>query len=107
MSAREALTAYLARLDRRVRFGTLARGAAILTASALTATVVLVLGANALAFSDGSVTAARLLLVCAVAGAATFGLALPLWRLSRGRAVSKAESIFPQFQQRLVTFVER
>ena len=107
MSARQELNSYLARLEQRLRVGTLSQGAAILTSSALVATVVLVLGANALAFSEGSVTAARLLLVCAIGSAAVFGVALPLWRLSRAGAVRKAEVVFPQFQQRLVTFAER
>src|SRR5262249_6190581 len=57
--------------------------------------------------SDGSITGARLLLFCALGAAAVFGVGIPFWRLSRARAVDKAEQTFPQFRQRLVTFVEK
>ena len=83
------------------------RGLAILTGSALVATVVLVTIANALAFSQGSVTGARFGLILILAIAAVAGLALPLRRLTRRRAVGTAEAAFPQFQQRLITFAER
>ena len=59
MSFREQLHAYIAQLEQRLRWSTLLRGLAILTGSALVATLVLVTIANALAFSHGSVTAAR------------------------------------------------
>jgi len=59
MSFREQLHAYIAQLEQRLRWSTLLRGLAILTGSALLATLVLVTIANALAFSHGSVTAAR------------------------------------------------
>ena len=51
MSVRDQLNSYIQRLERRLRLGALLRGAAILTSVALAATVVLVLIANALAFS--------------------------------------------------------
>jgi hypothetical protein len=59
MSVREQLHAYIAQLEQRLRWSALLRGLAILTGSALVATLVLVAIANALAFSHGSVTAAR------------------------------------------------
>src|ERR1039458_9196858 len=59
MSFRAQLHAYIAQLERRLRWSALLRGLAILTVSALVATLVLVTIANALAFSQGSVTAAR------------------------------------------------
>ena len=71
------------------------------------ATLVLVTIANALAFSQGSVTAARFALILILAIAAAAGLALPLRRLTRRRAIATAEAAFPQFQQRLTTFTER
>ena len=86
MSFREQLQAYIAQLEHRLRWSTLLRGLAILAASALVATLVLVAIANA---------------------AAVAGLALPLRRLPRRRAVGTAETTFPQFEQRLTTFVER
>ena len=107
MSLREQLHAYIAQLEQRLRWSTLLRGLAILTGSALIATLVLVAIANALAFSNGSVTAARFSLILILAVAAGAGLALPLRRLTRRRAVGTAESTFPQFQQRLTTFTER
>src|SRR6202162_6275318 len=107
MSLREQLHAYIAQLEQRLRWGTLLRGLAILTGRALVATLVLVTIANALAFSHGSVTAARFGLILILAIAAAAGLALPLRRLTRRRAVGTAEAAFPQFQQRLITFAER
>src|SRR5271155_876158 len=107
MSLRDQLHAYIAQLEQRLRWGTLLRGLAILTGSALVATLVLVTIANALAFSSGSVTAARFALILILAIAAAAGLALPLRRLTRRRAVGTAESAFPQFKERLITFTER
>ncbi len=107
MSARQELHSYISRIERRVRLDTLLRGAAILASAALGATVVVVILANARAFSGGSVAGGRLILFCVLAVAAAFGLAIPISRLSRRRAVSKAELRFPEFQQRLVTFTEK
>src|SRR6202023_3375202 len=107
MSLREQLHAYIAQLEQRLRWSTLLRGLAILTGSALVATLVLVTIANALAFSNGSVTGARFGLILILAIAAAAGLALPLRRLTRRRAVGTAEAAFPQFEQRLITFAER
>src|ERR1700685_3872420 len=107
MTAREQLHAYIAQLEQRLRWSTLLRGLALLTGGALGATLVLVAIANALAFSQGSVTAARFALILILAIAAAAGLALPLRRLTRRRAVQTAEAAFPQFQQRLTTFTER
>jgi hypothetical protein len=107
MSSREQVHAYIAQLEQRLRWSTLLRGLAILTGGALVATLVLVTIANALAFSHGSVTAARFGLILILAIAAAAGLALPLHRLTRRRVIGTAEAAFPQFQQRLTTFSER
>ena len=107
MSYRERLHAYIAHLEQRLRWSYLLRGLAILTGSALVATLVLVAIANARAFSHGSVTASRFALILVLAIAAAAGLALPLRRLTRRRAIGTAEAAFPQFQQRLTTFAER
>ncbi|HMC59285.1 MAG TPA: hypothetical protein VKJ01_08850, partial [Candidatus Solibacter sp.] len=107
MSFREQLHAYIAQLEQRLRWSTWLRGLAILTGSALVATLVLVTIANARAFSQGSVTAGRFTLILVLALAAAAGLALPLRRLTRRRAIGTAEAAFPQFQQRLTTFAER
>src|ERR1700733_7202175 len=106
MSLREQVHAYIAQLEQRLRWNALLRGLAILTGGALVATLVLVTIANALAFSHGSVTAARFALILILAIAAAAGLALPLRRLTRRRAIGTAEAAFPQFQQRLTTFTE-
>src|SRR5580700_5432568 len=107
MSSREQVHAYIAQLEQRLRWSTVLRGLAIVTGGAFVATLVLVTIANALAFSHGSVTAARFALILILAVAAAAGLALPLRRLTRRRAVHTAEGAFPQFQQRLTTFTER
>jgi len=107
MNARELVHAYIAQLEQRLRWGAWSRGFAILTGGALVATLTLVTIANALAFSQGIVTAARFALILILAIAAAAGLALPLRRLTRRRAVGTAEAAFPQFQQRLTTFSER
>src|SRR5580658_7983342 len=107
MNFRDQLHAYITQLEKRLRWSALLRGLAIFTVTALVATLVLVTIANARAFSNGSVTAARFGLILVLVVAAAAGLALPLRRLTRRRAVGTAESAFPQFQQRLTTFTER
>ena len=108
VSLRQQLHAYIAQLEQRLRWSTaVLRGLAILTGSALVATLLLVIIANAFAFSGGSVTTARFLLILVLALAAAAGLALPLRRLTRRRAIGAVEAAFPQFEQRLTTFVER
>jgi len=107
MSIRDQLNSYIKQLEKRLRLGALLRGAAILTSVALGVTVVLVLITNAFAFSRWSITSARVVLLFALALAVSFGIALPLSALNRRRAARRAEDIFPEFQQRLVTFAER
>jgi hypothetical protein len=107
MNVKQQVNAYIDRLERRLRLGTLLRGAAILTSVALWTTIALVLVANVRAFSAGTVTASRLALLSAVVAAAAIGLAIPLSRVTRRRATLAAERTFPQFQQRLVTFLEK
>jgi hypothetical protein len=107
MTAREQLHAYIAQLEQRLRWSTWLRGFAILAGGALVATLVLVTIANARAFSNGSVTAARFALILTLAIAAATGLALPLYQLTRRRVIRTTEAAFPQFQQRLTTFNER
>jgi hypothetical protein len=78
-----------------------------LTSVALVATVALVLATNALAFSGGSVTAARAVLFITIGVALGLGLLLPVYALNRRRAARRLEAALPEFQQRLVTFVDR
>src|SRR6202047_847291 len=107
MSLRDQLNSYIKQLENRLRLGAAARGAAILTSVALVATVLLVLITNAFAFSRWSITSARAVLLFALALAVSFGIAIPLRALTRRRAARHAEDMFPEFQQRLVTFAER
>src|ERR1700685_3706168 len=107
MTAREQLHAYIAQLEQRLRWSTVLRGFAILTGGALVATLVLVAIANALAFSQGSVTASRFALILILAIAAAAGLLLPLRPPTPPRPIGTAEAAFPQFQQRLTAFTER
>lgn len=107
MSNSSELNSYIVQLRHRLRLGAWLRGAAIFTGTALIVTVALVLVLNRLAFPMHGVTVARLAIVVALAVAATFGIALPVVRLTRARAVRRAESANPDIQQRLTTFEER
>ncbi len=107
MSARQELNSYVTRLEHRLRLGTLSRGTAVVIGAALGATIVLAVALSALAFSDGSITGARLVLFVALALAAVFGLGIPFSRMTRVRAARTAEEVFPGFQQRLETFVDK
>jgi hypothetical protein len=107
MNPRDELASYLKQLEARLRLGAVLRGVATLVGVALTATLLLVLLTNALGFSDGSFLLARVALIFALALAVTYGLALPWRALNERRAARKAEAVFPQFDQRLVTFAER
>ncbi len=74
---------------------------------ALGATLALVLITNALAFSSTSMTVARVVLFVALAAAVGFALVIPLMHLNRRKAAGRAETSFPEFQERLLTYVER
>jgi hypothetical protein len=107
MSHASELHSYIARLQQRMRAGAWLRGAAILFGAALGVTVVLVLVLNHLAFPARGVVLGRLAIVLALASAVLFGLIAPLKRLTRGRAVARAEADNPALNQRLTTFEER
>ncbi|HTY50326.1 MAG TPA: hypothetical protein VMB48_11615 [Steroidobacteraceae bacterium] len=107
MTASEELRHYLGRLHGRLRLGAVLRGAALLAAAALGATLVLVVFANARAFSADSVRGARAVLIAVLVAAAAAGLVMPLLRLTRRRGIARAERTFPRFGQRLSTFDER
>ncbi len=62
---------------------------------------------NALAFSSTSMTVARVVLFVALAAAVGFALVIPLMHLNRRKAAGRAETSFPEFQERLLTYVER
>jgi len=106
MSARQELNSYVTQIERRLRLGLLSRGTAVVVGAALGATIVLAFALGALAFPDGSITGARLVLFLALALAAVFGLGIPFSHLTRVHAARKAEEAFPGFEQRLETFVD-
>src|SRR5271156_3502394 len=107
MSQREQLNQYIQQVQKRLRLDAGLRGAAVIAFAALAATVVLVLILNAYAFPEGGLAPARLALLAVMVAAVCFGLAWPLWRLNWRRSVGRAETGFPEFEQRLVTFSER
>jgi hypothetical protein len=107
VSAIEELRSYARRLRDRFRLGVLARGTAVLAALALIATLLLTLITSRFAFSSPSLWSARVVLIVALALAAAFGLAIPLWRWSQRWWARRAEQAFPQFKERLLTFTER
>ena len=107
MTARRQLTTYIEQLQRRLRVRIFLRGVAILALSALVTTVVLVLITNMVAFSHASLASARVILYLVIACCIAFACALPLLRLDRRRSAWEAESVVPDFEQRLVTLAER
>jgi hypothetical protein len=107
VNATEALRSYIQRLHARFRLGVIARGGAIVAVVALVATILLAIVASRFAFSSGSLWSARLVLALALALGAAIGLVIPLWHWSQRWWMRRAERIFPQFEQRLLTFVER
>jgi hypothetical protein len=107
MTALEQLNRYLRDLEQRLRLFTAARGLAITVALALVLTIVLAVICNRFQFAQGIVLPLRLLLYAAVAVAVSFGLALPLMKLTRKRATQMAEQSIPGFGERLLTASER
>ncbi len=107
MNPLTGLTDYLGRVERRLRVLAFTRGAAITAAAALVFTVLAVLVANSFAFSDPSVTWARVLVFVSLALALGVGLIVPLLRLNRRSAARETEQRFPEFEERLLTFTER
>jgi hypothetical protein len=107
MNTRDQLNHYLRGLETRLRWLTVSKGIAIALGVALVATLAMVWFTNALAFSSTSITIARVMLFLALAAALGFALVLPLLRLNRRGTANRAESTFPEFNQRLLTYIER
>src|SRR5579872_3582665 len=107
MNTREQLNQYLHGLETRLKWLAVSKGAAIFAGIALGVTLALVLVTNALAFSSTSLTVARVILFLALAISVGFAIVLPLMRLNQRRAARRAERAFPEFEERLLTFVER
>src|SRR5579871_4621071 len=107
MKPLDRLSEYLGAVERRLRLLAFTRGAAVTAAAALTLTVVAVLVANKFSFSNPSVIGARVFLFLGLAFALGAALIIPVIRLNRRHAARKAESRYPQFEERLLTFSER
>lgn len=107
MNPLAGLTEYLARVERRLRALAFTRGAAVVAIAALLFTVLGVLFANHFAFSGPSVLGARITLFLALALAVAAGLVFPMVTLNRRKAARRAELVFPQFEERLLTLTER
>src|SRR5579872_3676746 len=107
MKPLDNLSEYLGAIERRLRLIALTRGAAVTAAAALLLTVLAVLMANKFAFSNPSVVGARVILFLGIAFAIAAALIVPVIRLNRRHAARKAESKYPQFEERLLTFTER
>jgi len=90
-----------------MRWLALTRGAAVAAGAALGLTIVAVLAINHFAFSDRSVTGARVFLFLGLAFAIAAALIAPAIRLNRRRAARAAERRFPEFEERLLTFSEK
>ncbi|MGA9623520.1 MAG: hypothetical protein WBQ65_03540 [Bryobacteraceae bacterium] len=91
MNPLDRLSEYLGVIERRLRWLTLSRGAAVTAAAALALTVVAVLAANYFAFSNWSVLGARVFLFLGLAFALAAALIVPVIRLNRPRAARAAE----------------
>jgi hypothetical protein len=107
MSKRQQLNVYIRQVQQRLRLDASLRGAAVIAGAALTATIVFTLILNAYAFPERGLTPARLALLAVVVAAVCFGLAWPLWRMTRAKSVGRAERGHPEFEQRLMTFAEK
>ena len=107
MNTREQLNQYLRGIESRLRMQVVSKGIAVALGVALGATVALVLIANAFAFSTTSLVVARITLFLSLAFALGLALVMPLIKLNQRRAAGRAESVNPEFQERLVTYVER
>jgi hypothetical protein len=107
MSAREQVKAYVGQLQARLRSAVLTRGAAVVSLAALIATAILVLITNHYAFSYLSLIISRVTLVAILLVTLGISVALPLRNLDRRRAVQKMEASVPDFNERLLTLVER
>jgi hypothetical protein len=101
------LNAYIGQVQRRLRWNTAVRGAAILAAAALLITVALVVLLDAHAFPLRAVVWSRAVLAVSLALTIALVLAVPLLRLTRARSVRRAEKSFPAFGDRLQTFAQR
>ncbi len=106
MTHRDHLNRYIHHLHQRLRLAATLREAALLALAALLCTLAAAAILNHYAFPERALTPARIVLLAALL--LTLGAAsIPLIRLTRRRAITRAEAHFPAFEQRLTTFSER
>ena len=91
MNPLDLFSRYLSAMERRLRLLAFLRGGAVTAVAALVLTVAAVLAANAFAFSNGAVVAARLALFLGLACTIAAALIVPLVRLNRRRAARAAK----------------
>ncbi len=106
MTALEQLNGYVRQVERRLRLFAASRGFAFVAGVALGLTLLLVAICNRFQFAQSIVLPLRILLLLAVASIVSFGLAIPLWKVTRKRAAHIAEQSIPKFQERLLTVTE-
>ncbi len=106
MTALEQLNGYVRQVEQRLRLFAASRGIACVAGLALGLTLLLVAICNRFQFAQSIVLPLRILLLLAVACAVSFGLAIPLWKLTRKRAARIAEQRIPDFEERLLTATE-
>lgn len=107
MSGREQVRAYVGRLQARLRRAVITRGAAVVSLAALLTTAILVLITNHYSFSHLSLIISRVTLAAILLFALGIAVASPLRKLDRRRAVQRMEASVPDFNDRLLTLVER
>src|ERR1035438_6508223 len=107
MKPLDRLSEYLGALERRLRWLTFTRGAAVAAGAALALTVLAVLVVNHYAFSRLSVAGARAVLFLGLAFALAAALILPLIRLNRRRAARAAGGRYPRCGGALPAFSGR
>jgi hypothetical protein len=103
MTPLEKFENYLREVERRVRWATLSRGAALSAVLTLAATVAAAGLTVWFALSAGSLLAGRALIFLSVGGGLALGLLLPLLRVNRRRAARLIERAEPGFEQRVTT----
>jgi len=106
MNALDLFREWITSVERRMQRRAIARGAAVVAATALCGTLAGVWLSNRYAFSEPSVLWARLGLFLCIALAVVFALAIPFLRASRRGVAKLAEQHDAGFNQRVLTLVE-
>jgi hypothetical protein len=103
MTALQRFQSYLEAVERRLRWKSLATGAAILAAAALVATILLSMTADRFAFSEASLFWTRAVLFLSVGLCIVFALAIPVLRVTRKSTAIRVEKEVEGLDQRALT----